>query len=155
MARVFPHYTSETIMEDELAKFAEDLQNQIYEDTKETYGEIAFERWLSPRYMGAIENPDGYARLTGSCGDTMEIFLRFENYVVKQASFQTNGCGSSIVCASFAAEMAIGKDPDEILEITGDAILEKLGGLPEDVRHCAFLASETLQDALHHYMIIS
>ncbi len=140
-------------MDDELGKFADDLQNQIYEDTKAAYGEAAFERWLKPLYMGAIDNPDGYASITGSCGDTMEIFLRFENGMVKESSFQTNGCGTSIVCASFAAEMAIGKNPDEILEITGDAILERLGGLPEDDRHCAFLASETLQEALHNYMI--
>jgi nitrogen fixation NifU-like protein len=57
------------------------------------------------------------------------------------------------VCASFVAEMAIGKSPDELLEITGDAILKKLGGLPEEDRHCAFLAGETLQEALHDYMV--
>lgn len=49
--------------------------------------------------------------------------------------------------------MALGKTPDELLEITGDAILEKIGGLPEDKRHCAFLAGETLQEALHDYML--
>lgn len=140
-------------MNNELDKFADELQNQIYEDTKAAYGEAAFKRWLKPLYMGIIDNPDGYASVSGSCGDTMEIFLRFEKEVVKQSSFQTNGCGSSIVCASFAAEMSIGKNPDEILGITGDAILEKLGGLPENERHCAFLASETLQEALHHYML--
>ena len=83
----------------------------------------------------------------------MEIFLLFEDDRVRRASFQTNGCGTSIVCASFAAEMAIGKHPDEILSITGEVILEKLGGLPEEDRHCAFLASESLQEALHSYMV--
>jgi len=141
------------IMNDELDEFADNLQNQIYEETQATYGKTAFDRWLNPLYVGKIDNPDGYACLTGSCGDTMEMFLKFENGMVKQSSFQTNGCGSSIVCASFAAEMAIGKNPDQILVISGDAILEKLGGLPEDDRHCAFLASETLQEALHDYMI--
>jgi hypothetical protein len=29
--------------------------------------------WLTPR----IKHPDGKARLTGSCGDTMEIHLQF------------------------------------------------------------------------------
>ena len=90
------------------------LQDRIYKETKETYGETMFERWLNPLYMGVIDNPDGHACVTGSCGDTMEIFLLFEDDRVKQASFQTNGCGTSIVCASFASEMAIGKDPDEI-----------------------------------------
>jgi nitrogen fixation NifU-like protein len=49
--------------------------------------------------------------------------------------------------------MAIGKNPDEIIEITGEAILEKLGGLPKEEEHCAFLSAETLQEALHEYMI--
>jgi NifU-like protein involved in Fe-S cluster formation len=43
-----------------------------------------------------------------------------------------DGCGSSIVCGSFAAEMAVENNPDELLEITGEAILKKLGKLPEE-----------------------
>jgi nitrogen fixation protein NifU and related proteins len=140
-------------MSSELDDFVQDLQNRIYDETKEAYGDVAFERWLNPLYMGAIDNPDGYGRVTGSCGDTMQIFLKFENDRIKEASFQTDGCGSSAVCGSFAAEMAIGKNPDEIVEITGEAILEKLGGLPKEDEHCAFLSAESLQEALHEYMI--
>jgi len=139
-------------MGDTLDKLVKNLQEQIYKDTREAYGVTAFERWLNPLYMGTIENPDGYARVNGKCGDTMEIFLRFENDRVKEASYQTDGCGSSNVCGSFGAEMAMGKSPDEILEITGEAIIEKLGGLPSGERHCAFLASDTLQEALNDYM---
>ncbi len=133
--------------------FISGLQDQIYKETKERYGETMFERWLNPLFEGVIDNPDGYACVTGPCGDTMEIFLLFKEGRASHASFQTNGCGTSIVCASFASEMAIGKDPDEIVKITGENILEKLGGLPEEDRHCAFLASETLQEALHTYMV--
>lgn len=134
-------------------KFVRDLQEQILEETKEAYGEKAYNRWLNPICMGSIKDPDGYACLTGVCGDTMEIFLRFENDRIKEASFQTDGCGSSIVCGSFAAEMSLGKNPDELLEITGEAILEKLEKLPEEDEHCASLAAETLQEALNDYMI--
>jgi len=133
--------------------FVNRLQEQIYEETRNVYGELAFDRWLHMRFMGSMENPDGYARLTGKCGDTMEIFLKFEGDRVKDATFLTDGCGSSAVCGSFAAEMAIGKTPDELIEITGEAILEKLGGLPKEEEHCAFLAGETLQEALNNYMI--
>ena len=133
--------------------FVRNLQEQIFEETKEVYGERAYHRWLDPLYMGAINDPDGYACLTGVCGDTMEIFLKFENHRVKEASFQADGCGSSIVCGSFAAEMSLEKNPDELLEITGEAILGKLGKLPKGDEHCALLASETLQEALDDYMI--
>ena len=139
-------------MSDEFDDFASNLQEQIFEETKNTYGTAAFERWRNPLYMGAIDHPDGYARVTGPCNDTMEIFLRFEQDTVAEASFQTDGCGSSAVCGSFAAEMAHGKTPDDLLDVTGEAILEKLGGLPKEEEHCAFLAGETLQEALSSYM---
>ncbi len=137
----------------ELDDFVEELQQQIFDETKEAYGETVFNRWMNPLYMGKIENPDGYARVTGSCGDTMELFLKLENDRITEASFQTDGCGTSTVCGSFAAEMAFGKNPDQLLEITGDAILQKLGGLPKEDEHCAFLAAETLQEALNDYML--
>lgn len=140
-------------MTDNLRNFTRTLQKQIFEETKMAYEMAAFERWRNPLYMGAMDNPDGYARVTGPCDDTMEIFLKFEKDRVVEASFQTDGCGSSAVCGSFAAEMAIGKTPDEILDVTGDAILERLGGLPKDEDHCAFLAGETLQEAIGNYMI--
>jgi nitrogen fixation protein NifU and related proteins len=139
-------------MSDNFDDFARHLQAQIFEETKEAYGTAAFERWLHPMYMGKIDHADGYARVTGPCQDTMEIFLRFEDGRVAEASFQTDGCGSSAVCGSFAAEMAQGKTPDELLDVTGEAILEKLGGLPKEEQHCAFLAGETLQEALSNYM---
>jgi len=140
-------------MKEELDDFVKNLQEQIFEEAKETYGLAAFERWFNPLYRGAIDDPDGYARVTGPCNDTMEIFLKFDRDRVKEASFQTDGCGSSVVCGSFAAEMALGKTPDEILDVTGDAILERLGGLPKEEEHCAFLAGETIQEALNQYMI--
>ena len=105
-------------MSDEFDDFARNLQGHIFEDTKDAYGTVAFERWLNPRYMGALNDPDGYARVTGPCNDTMEIFLRFRQERVTEASFQTDGCGSSAVCGSFAAEMAHGKTPDELLDVT-------------------------------------
>jgi nitrogen fixation NifU-like protein len=49
--------------------------------------------------------------------------------------------------------MSIGKNPEDLLEITGEAIKEKLGGIPKEDEHCAFLAPETLQGALNDYMM--
>lgn len=140
-------------MNDELDDFVERMQAQIFEETKEAYGEVAFQRWLNPLYMGRMEDPDGYGRVTGSCGDTMEIFLKFENNRVREASFTTDGCGGSAVCGSFAAELSLGKTPDELVEVTGEEILRTLGRFPKEDEHCCFLAAGTLQEALNDYMI--
>lgn len=140
-------------MGDNLDDFVHEIKAQIYEETKEAYGKIAYQRWLNPLFMGSMSNPDGYARSVGVCGDTMEIFLKFEGGRVKEALFQTDGCGSSSVYASFAAELSIGKAPDELLAINGEIIMEKLEGLPKKDEHLAFLAAETLLQALNDYLI--
>ena len=140
-------------MSEKVDDFVQNLQQQIFEETKDAYGEIAHQRWVDPSYMGAMKDPDGHARVTGTCGETMEIFLKFENDRVTKASFQTDGCGASMVSGSFAAEMSLGKTPDGLLEITGEDILERLGALPKKDQHCAFLAAESLYEALNDYMI--
>ena len=137
----------------ELDDFVNGLQNQIFEETRAEFGDVAFERWQNPLHAGPMDNPDGHGRVTGSCGDTMQIFLKFEKNKIKEATFLTDGCGGSTVCGSFAAELALGKTPEEIMEITGETILKILGSFPEENRHCAFLAADTLKDALHDYMI--
>jgi len=139
-------------MTDSLDDFIQEIQHQIHEDTREAYGQVAYERWLRPQYTRVMDHPDGYGHVAGSCGDRIEIFLRFEEDKVKEATFRTDGCGSSLVCGSFAAELALGKTPDEVAEISDETVLETLGGLPEEDRHCAFLAADTLQAALDDYM---
>ena len=139
-------------MNDKLDDFVARLQEEIFDETKKAFGEAGFDRWRNPRYRGPLADADAHSRVTGECGDTMEIFLKFENECVKDAAYRTDGCGSSTVCGSFAAEMAHGKTPDELADITGERILEKLGTFPEEDRHCAFLAAGAVQEALHQYM---
>jgi len=137
---------------DDFDRFVENLQEEIFEDTRRAYGEAGFQRWRHPLYQGRMENANAQARVTGTCGDTMEIFLRFENDRVSAATYATDGCGASTVCGSFAAEMALGRNPDELADITGEAILQKIGRFPEEDEHCAYLAAATLQQALENYM---
>ncbi len=139
-------------MSDRLDDFVQELQEKIFQEARETYGDTVYERWLNPLYMGELKNYNGYSRLRGQCGDTIEIFLKFEKGRVIEASFKTDGCGASTACGSFATEMAIGKTPDELLEITGEAVLNRAGGLPQEDKHCAVLAAGSLQDALEDYM---
>lgn len=104
--------------------------------------------WLNPH----VESPDGTARLTGSCGDTMEISLKFHDERVKDAAYWTNGCAYSFNCICAAADLAKGRTPDEILEIDPELVRESIGGLPQDQMHCARLSVETLHAAVDDYM---
>jgi len=139
-------------MSSNLDSFIDDLQDQIFEDAREAFGEKVYQRWRQPLYMQAMDNPDGQANLKGGCGDSIEVFLKFENNRVAKVSFLTDGCGPSVVCGSYAAEMALGKTADELLTIDGKLILKELGGLPEENEHCAHLAAESLHAALDDFM---
>lgn len=99
-----------------------------------------------------IEVPDGEACITGNCGDTMEIRLKFRGKRVAGTSHWTDGCAYSLNCVCAAADLAKGKTPDEIINIDADLIRDSVGGLPSDHMHCARLAEETLQAALESHM---
>ena len=139
-------------MSDDSEKILKYPDDPIYMELIKIYSPEAIDRWIDPENFGSIETPDAHASLTGRCGDRMEIFLSFHDEKVKKATYMTDGCASSNICGSFAADMAVGKSPDEIIEVTGEAVIERAGGLPEKDRHCAYLAAETLQAALDAYM---
>lgn len=100
-----------------------------------------------------VRDPDARARVTGKCGDTMEIQLKFHNGKVSESSYWTDGCVLSLNAVCTAADLAKGKGVDEIVEIDAGRIEQCMGGLPSDHKHCAKLAEETLQAALHDYMM--
>ena len=138
---------------DEIEKFTRELQEQIMADIRRTYSPAVIERWQNPRNLGTLETPDGYAKVKGICGDTMEMFLRVKDETITECAFQTDGCGTSIVCGSVATELAVGKPLIEALgAVSAAEILKVLGGLPESDVHCAQLAAETLRRAFADYL---
>lgn len=137
---------------DRLDAFVDNLQKQIFDEAKQALGEKGFDRWRKPQWNGRMENPDGFARVVGECGDTMEIYLKFKNNRVSKASYFTDGCASSMISGSFAAELTIGRNPDELTDITAETVLTAIGKLPEEDLHCTTLAARTVQEALTHYM---
>jgi nitrogen fixation NifU-like protein len=104
-----------------------------------------------PVNCGRMERPGAHAKVTGPCGDTVEMFLRIQQGKIFAASYQTDGCLTSHAAASAAAELACGRTLTECFLVTREAILEFLGGLPADSEHCAKLAAETLHRAIRDY----
>jgi nitrogen fixation NifU-like protein len=134
-----------------LDEFADGLQEEVIQQVREKYSETVVDHWLHPRNPGVMENADGCASVSGSCGDTMQIFIRVRDGKISRASFVTDGCLTSIVSGSMAVEMAIGKEIAAAQAISKDDILNNLGGLPEESEHCALLASQTLRAAIADY----
>jgi len=118
----------------------------------EGYSVVAIDHARNPRNLGPMKNCDGHARITGPCGDTMEFWIFVPDGVVKKVTFFTDGCGSSLACGSMTCVLAEGKSVTDAASLEQQDILDALGGLPEDVRHCALLSSNTLKAACKEYL---
>lgn len=138
---------------DKLEEAARLLQDEAERDILRTYGPTVLDHWKNPRNLGLLESPDGYARVEGSCGDTMEMSVRMDGDVVAACGFLTDGCGTTVVCGSAATWLATNRTFVEALgAANARGILELLGGLPEADVHCAELAAETLRRALADHL---
>ncbi|MCL2719001.1 MAG: iron-sulfur cluster assembly scaffold protein [Lachnospiraceae bacterium] len=117
------------------------------------YTEIVMNHFENPRNVGEIENASGYgAAGSAHCGDTMRIYLDIdENQVIKDCKFKTFGCGAAIASSSIATEMIIGKTVNEAMLVNTNALVEALGGLPEEKVHCSLLAEDAIRSALWDY----
>jgi len=124
------------------------LEESVIADMRKYYTETVIDHFLNPRNVGEIQNADGFGRVTGPCGDTMEIWLKIKNGTVAEANFLTDGCGTTIVSGSIVTELVKGKTIPQALKINQEDVLDALGGLPEDSVHCALLAANTLREAL-------
>jgi len=82
----------------------------------------------------------------------MEISLKIQGAKIIESRFRVNGCAVSRACASIAAALAKGKDLEEAWDIDEKKIAETLQVLPENDRHCAILARDTLRQAIERYI---
>lgn len=136
----------------EVGNSFKELEESVVQDMRKAYSEEAIDHFLNPRNLGQIESPDGVGRVTGPCGDTMEIYLRVDGGRITNATFWTDGCGPSIASGSMATELIKGNSIVEAQNMSQDSILNALGGLPEESQHCALLAANTFRDAVRDYL---
>jgi len=131
------------------------FQEMIKDQMRQVYSETVIEHAMDPKNVGDMENPDVYVNVLGSCGDSMELWLKIKDDVIIDASFLTDGCSATIACGSMMTELTKNKTLGEALAISARVLIQKLGGLPPDHTHCAGLASLTLKRAIMEYMKIS
>ncbi len=138
-------------------------------ELRELYQQVILDHNKSPRNFRKIENANHFAEgYNPLCGDKIDIYLLVDDGIVKDISFQGNGCAISKASASLMSSIVKGKSVDETKElfekfhdlITGkideEASIENLGKLsvfagvkefPSRVK-CASLAWHTMTAAL-------
>ncbi len=64
---------------------SEDLQELILADARSIYSETVVRHAMEPRNLGVMQDADGFGRLTGPCGDTMEISIKVKGNTIASA----------------------------------------------------------------------
>lgn len=95
-----------------------------------------------------LEQPNGYGRKTGDCGDSITIYLATEKGVISQVNYELEGCINTNACCNALATLVEGKEIEQCWEITPNDIIHILETLPIDHYHCAELTVGTFYLAL-------
>lgn len=125
----------------------ENTEFNFWQDHSSNYLEMAFRM----DHTGIVEKPDGHAKKTGECGDTVEMFLSIENDHIKHVSFVIEGCRNTHACANAVSALVEGKETDTAWEITPEDVIQFLETLPKENHHCAELAVGAFYLALSNY----
>jgi len=116
----------------------------FWQDHSISYLEMAYRTDKIER----VDSPDGYGKRTGQCGDTIEMFLTVSGDQIMSASFDMDGCLNTVACANTVVSMIEGKKIAQAWELTAADVIDYLGTLPSQDRHCAELAVGALYLAL-------
>lgn len=117
------------------------------------YSPKVMDHFTNPRNVGEIENPSGCGTVgNAQCGDIMRVYLDIdEDGIIQDCKFKTFGCAAAIATSSMATVLVQGKTVQQALEVTNQAVMEALDGLPPVKVHCSLLAEEAIHAALWDY----
>jgi nitrogen fixation NifU-like protein len=141
--------------DDELDKWVEELQKEIIEEEIKRYNEYIVELLQNPKNWGkpSLEEISVWHAYEGSCGDTMQFFLKIKDNIIEKANYITDGCGATVAAGSQTTIMIEGKSLQNAENLKPVDIDNALGGLPDDHKHCAELAVRTFHRAIEKYKL--
>jgi len=116
------------------------------------YQEFIIELYKNPLNFGKMENADYRGEVyNATCGDIVELFIKAEKGLVKEAKFMGKGCAISQASASLFTGFLIGKKVADLAIIRKEDVLAllkiDLSRNPTRMR-CALLPLEAMKKAL-------
>jgi ATP-binding protein involved in chromosome partitioning len=104
-----------------------------------------------PENFGPLRDANGNARVTGPCGDTVEMWIDVRDGNIEDASATSDGCSYSIQASCTIASMVTGMPFDMAKELSEADVMSVLVDYPESSRHCVVLSLHVLRKALEDY----
>ena len=130
-------------------------------NTKWAYSDIVKDHFFNPRNFvkdeDEIADYDAHGQYgSPACGDEMHVWIKVDPKTKRIIGFKwrTFGCASAIAATSVASEIVTeqgGMSLEEAMKLKPQAILERLGGLPDRKIHCSVLCDKALQEAIKSY----
>lgn len=118
---------------------------------KKLFGEhsdVFLDHAYEPRNVGSMDDACVHVRVSGLCGDTIDIWIKEHEGRIVEISFIPDGCEGTVACGSAMTELVRRKSIEEAAGISAASIEHFLGGLTEEHKHCAQLAAAALYRAL-------
>lgn len=110
---------------------------------------------FSPQIIEHFTNPVNPGEIAGAdvrafvgnpvCGDQILITARMDGDKVAETNFLAYGCSASLGTASILAASLPGRAPSEVTNVVVDDVVELVGPLTPDQRHCAELGVDVLR----------
>ncbi len=113
--------------------------------------EFLLDHYENPRHKRAMEDADAVMVEGGNpgCGDIVRIYLRIGDDGKAIVTFEGEGCTISQASASYLADYANGKTPEELDKIDHNDLIEALGReIVTQRTRCATLSLDTLRAAM-------
>ena len=98
--------------------------------------------------QGRAANWSGMGHNIGTCKDSITFFVRVQDHIIENITYELDGCLNTNACANTVAAIAEGRDVDWAWKITPEIVSDYLQTLPADHFHCAELVVGTLYLAL-------
>ena len=120
------------------------------------YSDKVLDHYENPRNVGKLnaDDEDVGTGMVGApaCGDVMKLQIKVgDEGVIKDAKFNTYGCGRAIASSSLLTEWVKGRTLEEAGEIRNTEIAEELA-LPPVKIHCSVLAEDAIKAAISDYL---
>jgi nitrogen fixation protein NifU and related proteins len=103
----------------------------------------------APEHAGSLpEATHAGTAGTPGCGPFLCLWLKVQDGVVETARWRTFGCPACMACGEAVCRWSEKRRVQELSQVTAAAIMEWVGGVPEEKQHCPRLAAEALRAAI-------